>query len=112
MKDTSERRILIVERVCELRHVSMGQLATEFQVSHRTIENDIQMLSRLFPLYTTTGIHGGVHVVEGYRLGMKYLSDPQCNLLETLSKSLDGEELALIQEIIKVFKKPTLPSMA
>ena len=112
MKDTSERRILIIQRVCECRHISMVQLSMEFQVSHRTIENDIQMLSRLFPIYTTSGIYGGVHVVEGYRLGTKYLSEQQCVLLEKLSKSLSGEELVLIQEILKSFKKPVTPSMS
>lgn len=107
MKDTTERRLMIIERVCECRHISMTKLATEFQVSHRTIENDIQMLSRLYPIYTTTGIYGGVHVVDGFRFGMKYFTESQIALLEKLSESLAGDDLTVMRDILKTFKKPS-----
>ncbi len=44
--------------------------------------------------------------MTGYRLGMKYLTDEQCNLLEKLSESLVGEDLVLMKAILKTFRRP------
>ena len=108
MRNATERRFQIIEKLCERRHISIARLATEFSVHRRTIERDLDVLSTLFPIYTTTmGNSGGVHVLDGYQLGMKYLTEPQAVLLEKISATLTGEDLVLMREILKTFKKPS-----
>ena len=107
MRNATERRFQIIEKLCEGRHISIARLATEFSVHRRTIERDLEVLSTLFPIYTTMGNNGGVHVLDGYQLGMKYLTEPQAVLLEKISATLTGEDLILMHEILKTFKKPS-----
>ena len=99
----SERRMEIIERLCERRFDTIGNLANEFRVSRNTIKNDILILSYSYPLYTIQGNGGGVRLVDGYRLGMKYMTSKQTDLLEKLSETLSGEELATMQSILKTF---------
>ena len=102
----SERRMEIIERLCERRFDTIGNLANEFRVSRNTIKNDILILSYSYPLYTIQGNGGGVRLVDGYRLGMKYMTSKQTDLLEKLSETLSGEELATMQSILKTFSNP------
>lgn len=75
MKSTAERRQLILEALCDRRRDTVENLATEFDVSHRTIRNDILVLSCSYPVYTVQGNGGGIFVAEGFRLGRRYLDD-------------------------------------
>ena len=101
-----ERRQEILEVLCERRRESVENLATEFGVNERTIRRDIEYMTLSYPIYTVPGKGGGVYVGEGYRLGKKYLTDKQAELLEELSKGLTGNELAVMQSILKTFKEP------
>lgn len=64
---------------------------------------DIQFLS-YFPIITKRGTDGGVFLMDGYKLGMQYLTEPQATLLENLSATLTGENSILMREILKTFK--------
>ncbi len=101
-----ERRQEILEVLCERRYETVENLATEFGVGERTIRRDIEYLSLSYPIYTMPGKGGGIHVDQDYRLGKKYLTDKQSELLEELSKRLTGNELAVMQSILKTFKEP------
>ena len=68
MGASEERRRAIMEVLCARRHETRGNLAFEFGVSKRTIEYDVQSLSLEYPIYTTQGRGGGVHVVAGFEL--------------------------------------------
>ena len=68
MEAVKERRRAIMEVLCVRRHETRGNLAFEFGVSKRTIECDIQSLSLEYPIYTTQGRGGGIHVVAGFEL--------------------------------------------
>lgn len=68
MEAVKERRRAIMEVLCVRRHETRGNLAFEFGVSKRTIEYDVQSLSLEYPIYTTQGKGGGIHVVEGFEL--------------------------------------------
>lgn len=82
----------------------MSNLAFEFGVSTRTIRNDIDILSLSYPIETIRGRYGGgVKVADGYYLNRKYLKPEQQELLERLRTSLSGNDLAVINSILKDF---------
>lgn len=108
MKDTVERRMKIIEVLCVRRHDTIKNLAEEFNVSERTLRYDIGILECSYPIYTIQGRGGGVHIIEGYRLGMKYLSDEQVELLERICSGLVGKDLKILKDILTTFKKPQL----
>ena len=106
MKNTSERRQMILEYLLEHRETTRFELSNHFNVSLRTIERDILILSCSYPIITIQGGGGGIKIADGYRLGMKYLSESQAALLEQLSETLSGKDLEIMQGILKIFSKP------
>lgn len=106
MKNTSERRQMILEYLLEHRETTRFELSNHFNVSLRTIERDILILSCSYPIMTIQGGGGGIRIADGYRLGMKYLSESQAALLEQLSETLSGKDLEIMQSILKIFSKP------
>ena len=88
------------------RSIHLSDLQSEFQICRRTAIQDIQELSRIFPIYTEQGRFGGVFLAKNYSLGMRYLTDEQCQLLEKLSENLAGEDLVLMKTILKTFRRP------
>ena len=103
----NDRRFQILNSLLKYRKVSIQGLSSEFQVSYMTVFRDIQFLSCYFPIITKRGTDGGVFLMDGYQLGMKYLTEPQAVLLEKISATLTGEDLILMREILKTFKKPS-----
>ena len=106
MIKTTERRLTILHILCERRKETLDNLAFELSVCRNTIQRDIEALSLSFPIYTSQGNGGGVYVVDGFRLGMKYLTDDQCELLERLLEMSEGKDKEVLHSIIKTFKKP------
>ena len=102
-----ERRRAILEVICARRHETRENLAFEFGVSKRTIEYDVLRLSQSYPIYTTQGTGGGIHVMDGYRLDGKYLTDIERCLLERIGVGLSISERAVIEGIVKKFSVPT-----
>ena len=100
----NERRRAIIEVLCQRRYDTRENLAVEFGVSKRTIERDILALSLEYPLNTARGNGGGIYVEDWYRMNGKYLTDEQSALLEKLANGLSGNELAVMQDILKTFK--------
>ena len=100
----NERRMEIMEVLCHRRQDTMKNLANEFGVSTRTIRNDIDYLSLSYPLETIRGRYGGgVKVMDGFCMSNKYLKPQQKELLERLSASLTGNDLAIMKSIFKDF---------
>lgn len=100
----NERRMEIMEVLCHRRQETMENLASEFDVSIRTIRNDIDYLSLSYPLETLRGRYGGgIRVMDGFYMNRKYLKKEQKELLERLSTSLIGNDLAILNSIIKDF---------
>lgn len=104
---TLERRMEVLFVLLRRRHVKISELQAEFDVCRTSIKQDIQELSRYFPIRSVDGRYGGIILDKDYKIGMKYLTEPQVILLETISASLTGDELILIRDIIKTFKKPS-----
>ena len=106
MKAT-ERRMAILAILCKRRFEKVENLAFEFGVCEWTIRQDVMELSLSYPIYTKTGKYGGgVYVVDGYKLGMKYMTTEQTELLEKILLELTGGEFLTMQSIIKTFKEP------
>lgn len=100
----NERRLAIVETLCQRRHETMENMAFEFGVSIRTIRNDIDHLSLSYPLETVRGRYGGgVRVMDGFHMNRKYLNPKQKELLERLRTSLSGTDLTILNSILKDF---------
>ena len=53
--NTADRRVEIISILLAKRHITAKELAVEFNVTVRTIHNDIQALSFGFPIYTKQG---------------------------------------------------------
>ena len=66
--DTAHRRMEIISILAAKRHMTMGELAWELEVSRRTIMNDVIALSFDYPIYTKPGEGGGVFITENYKL--------------------------------------------
>lgn len=108
MQTTTDRRQMILEHLLDNRHATRKELADKFGVSTRTIERDVIVLSCSYPIDTQQGGGGGIFIAEGYRLGMKYLTEEQFLLLEKLSQNLSCDELNIMNGIIKTFKSPLM----
>ena len=106
MRSTTERRQLIIENLCRRRKDPVDRLAEEFGVSRRTIRYDLEVLQCSYPIETVKGGGGGVRVMDGYYIGMKYMTDSQTSLLNKLSENLSGDELDTMQSILKTFSNP------
>ncbi len=99
----SERRKEMLEVLCLRRFETVENLAFEFNVSGRTIRNDILALSLDYPIYTTQGNGGGIHVAEDFRLNKSYLKNEQQELLERLLPKLKGKDVEVMKSILKTF---------
>ena len=107
LKSCALRRIEILQILCKRKKEKIENLAEELCVSKRTICNDLEALSNSFPIYTQTGTYGGIFIVDGFTLGMKYLSDKQLKLLSRLLSGLtDEEDIKILKSIIDTYKNP------
>ena len=103
MKSTIERRQRIIEILNMRRSEKIENLAFEFDVTRRTIENDIQVLSCSYPIDTKTGPTGCVYVQDGFDLFERYLTAKQFELLERLKATLTGEDEKVMETVLKSF---------
>ena len=100
----SERRRAIIRDLSVRRHEKIGNLAFQYHVSRRTIEYDVYWLSLEYPIYTTKGTDGGVHVIDGAKIDLRErLSSEQYELLLKLSLSLTEKDLIVMKSILKKF---------
>ena len=109
----AERRHEIMRILCRRRYETIRNLASEFGVSMRTIQRDVEALSRTEPIYTQFGKYGGgIYVVEGYSMDRMYMTDIELNVLKKLyiaaeenQSLLTDEERNLLLLIISQYSK-------
>ncbi len=99
----SERRQAILEVLSVRRYETRYNLAFEFSVNEKTIRRDIEILSLDYPIYTTQGQGGGIHVADNFKLGKSYLKDEQKELLEKILPTLDGKDAEVMRSILDTF---------
>ena len=109
MLSASDRRQLILETLSDRRYEKISNLAMEFDVSVRTIKNDIAILSCSAPIYTVQGNGGGVRVADGWYIGRRYLRKNQEMLLRELMVNLDDEQQKIMESILTSFGMPQIP---
>ena len=111
---TAERRYEIMKILCRRRYETIRNLASEFGVSMRTVQRDIEALSMSEPIYTRFGKYGGgVYVVEGYSMDRMYMKDSELDVLQKLYIAADKNETLLtideknlLQSLISQYSKP------
>ena len=106
MRNTTERRQLILEYISDNRHVQIQNIVDEFHISRRTAINDIQILQCSHPIYTQTSGAGGVFAMEGWYASRRYLHDDQEALLRSLLPGLQPEQRRTMEDILSAFAIP------
>ena len=102
----SERRQAIWETLSRKKQETAQNLASEFGVSLRTIQYDIEQLSLSHPIETIRGRHGGgVKVSDCYRSNRKVLNLEQIALLKKLTPSLSKNDRMIVNSIIVQFSQ-------
>ena len=111
---TAERRYEIMKLLCRRTHETINNMAFEFGVSSRTIQRDIDALSRTEPLFTQGGRYGGgVYVIEGYSMTRMYMTKAELDVLKKLYIAADEnatllttDEKNLLERLISQYSKP------
>lgn len=112
----AERRREIMKILCRRKHETMYNLASEFGVSTRTIQRDVDVLSTTEPIYTQMGKYtGGVYVVDGYSIDRIYMTVPQLDVLKKLYIAADKnvsllskDEKRILKDLISQYSKPKI----
>lgn len=81
------------------RKVTARELAEYFEVSIRTVQRDMETLSRAgIPLYGDVGKQGGYQLTENYRMDRSFLTQQE---MDTLVTMLNGFKDALFSDSIR-----------
>ena len=111
---TAERRYEIMKILCRRRYETIRNLASEFGVSMRTVQRDIEVLSRTEPIFTQCGKYGGgVYIVEGYSINRMYMTDAELDVLQKLYMAADkgatlltDDDKLVLKHLISQYSKP------
>ena len=106
MRNTAERRQMIMEYISDHRVVTMQEIANEFEICLRTAKADVSILACSHPIYTQQGGGGGVKAVDGWYLTHRYLHADQEELLRSLLTGLTPEKQKTMEQILIAFTKP------
>lgn len=101
-----QRLIAILTVLLQTDNVPAPRLAEKFGVSVRTIYRDVQALeSAGIPIVTTPGLHGGIGILEQYKINKKLFTSQDISTLltglHTVSGSLSGGSLNQTLEKIR-----------
>ena len=98
--NTAARRAEIVSILLVKRRITAKELADEFNVTVRTIQNDIQALSLGFPIYTKQGGDGGIFVGENYKPYMNTLTPLELKVLQEMYELAEGIHRKILFQIL------------
>ena len=98
--NTADRRAEIVSILLVRRRITAKELADEFNVTVRTIQNDIQALSLGFPIYTKQGGDDGIFVGENYKPYMNTLTPLELKVLQEMYELAEGIHRKIIFQIL------------
>lgn len=95
-----ERRAEIMRVLESRRSETMGNFASQFSVSVRTICYDIEILTALHPIETVRGRGGCVKLPDGYRMYQRILSEEQQEALFEIFPSANKQQAAVIKGLL------------
>lgn len=98
--NTADRRAEIINILLVRRRITAKELADEFHVTVRTIQNDIQALSLGFPIYTKQGGDGGIFVGENYKPFMNTLTTLELKVLQEMYELAEGIHKKVLFQVI------------
>ena len=102
----SERQTELIRRLYVRKHDTMANLALEFDVSVRTIQRDIDYLSRLYPILLLSGGHGGGVYIEQDCLPRRvFLTKEEQAFLIRISQTLTGRDLEIVKGMLLNFAR-------
>lgn len=112
--DGSIRREAIMRILNNRRSETFENIACELGVSKRTVQRDISILMQHKPIYTQSGRHGGVFIMEEYSEGKPYINNTERSIMirmlnyikETANKEFKIYEIELIESIITSLSSP------
>ena len=96
--NTADRRAEIISILMVRRRITAKELVEEFNVTVRTIQNDIQALSLGFPIYTRQGGDGGIFVGDNYKPYMNTLTP-----LDEMYGLADGIHKKVLFQLIRKY---------
>lgn len=86
-----DRLIGILSVLLQEEKVTAPELAETFEVSRRTINRDIEDLCKAgIPISTSQGIHGGIRIMDGYRMDRTLLTSKDMQMILAGLRSLDS----------------------
>ena len=101
--NTAGRRAEIISILMDRRRITAKELAEEFNVTVRTIQNDIQALSLGFPIYTRQGGDGGIFVGDNYKPYMNTLTPLELKVLHEMYGLADGIHKKVLFQLIRKY---------
>lgn len=86
-----DRQIGILSILLQRESVTAPYLAAQFEVSRRTINRDIEDLCKAgIPIITKQGIHGGISIMEQYKMDRTLLTNGEMQDILAGLRSLDS----------------------
>ncbi|WP_077612416.1 GNAT family N-acetyltransferase [Clostridium sp. Marseille-P2415] len=86
-----DRHIGILSILLQQEKVTAPYLAEKFEVSRRTINRDVEDLCKAgIPIVTVQGKHGGISIIEGYKMDKTLLTSSEMQAILSGLRSLDS----------------------
>ena len=86
-----DRLIGILSILLQEEKTTTPELAERFEVSRRTINRDIEALCKAgIPVQTVQGAHGGIRIMDGYRMDRTILTSKDMQMILAGLRSLDS----------------------
>lgn len=87
---TEERRNELEKLIMRRQGETLESIANKLGVSKRTVQRDIEAISRILPVYVSAGRNGGVFVCDTYRVSRMYMTSSE---LQVLNKVINIAEI-------------------
>lgn len=86
-----DRLIGILSILLQKEKITAPELAEKYEVSRRTINRDIEALCKAgIPIVTVQGQHGGISIMEGYKIDNTLLTSADMQTILAGLQSLDS----------------------
>lgn len=109
-----ERLIGILSILLQKEKITAPELAEKYEVSRRTINRDIEALCKAgIPIVTVQGQHGGISIMEGYKIDNTLLTSADMQTILAGLQSLDSvsgtNQVAQLMEKLSVGASSLIP---